>query len=40
MRLADFQEGPQRPELFARPRDMNELPFQALAPLLNGIITQ
>ena len=38
MKLADFKEGPQRPELFAPPANMNELPFQALAPLLNGII--
>jgi hypothetical protein len=38
MKLADVKEGPQRPELFVRPVDMNELPFQALAPLLNGII--
>jgi len=40
MKLADFREGPQRPELFAPPANMNELPFQALAPLLNGIIVQ
>lgn len=40
MKLADFKEGPQRPELFARPANMNELPFQALAPLLNGVIVQ
>jgi hypothetical protein len=38
MKLADVKEGPQNPELFARPANMNELPFQALAPLLNGII--
>jgi hypothetical protein len=38
MKLADVKEGPQRPELFAPPVGMNELPFQALAPLLNGII--
>lgn len=38
MRLADVKEGPQRPELFAPPVNMNELPFQALAPLLNGVI--
>ena len=38
MKLADVKEGPQRPELFAPPINMNELPFQALAPLLNGII--
>lgn len=36
MHLADVKEGPQRPELFAPPADMNELPFQALAPLLGG----
>ena len=40
MKLADFKEGRQKPELFARPADMNELPFQALAPLLNGIIVK
>jgi hypothetical protein len=40
MKLADVREGPQKPELFARPANMNELPFQALAPLLNGVITQ
>ena len=38
MKLADVKEGPQKPELFAPPVNMNELPFQALAPLLNGII--
>jgi hypothetical protein len=38
MKLADVKEGPQRPELFAPPVNMNELPFQALAPLLNGVI--
>jgi hypothetical protein len=38
MKLADVKEGPQRPELFAPPTGMNELPFQALAPLLNGVI--
>ena len=38
MKLADLKEGPQQPELFAPPANMNELPFQALAPLLNGII--
>lgn len=38
MKLANVKEGPQRPELFAPPVGMNELPFQALAPLLNGII--
>jgi hypothetical protein len=38
MKLADVKEGPQRPELFAPPVGMNELPFQALAPLLNGVI--
>jgi hypothetical protein len=38
MKLADVKEGPQKPELFAPPAGMNELPFQALAPLLNGII--
>ncbi|HEV8015826.1 MAG TPA: hypothetical protein VGP48_09850 [Stellaceae bacterium] len=38
MRLADVKEGPQRPELFAPPVGMNELPFQALAPLLGGIM--
>ena len=38
MKLADLKEGPQKPELFAPPVNMNELPFQALAPLLNGII--
>jgi hypothetical protein len=37
MRLADVKEGPQQPELFAPPAGMNELPFQALAPLLGGI---
>ena len=37
MKLADVKEGPQRPELFAAPANMNELPFQALAPLLSGI---
>jgi hypothetical protein len=36
MRLADVKEGPQKPELFAPPVGMNELPFQALAPLLGG----
>jgi hypothetical protein len=40
MKLADVKEGPQRPELFAPPINMNELPFQALAPLLNGIIVK
>ena len=40
MKLADFREGPQKPELFAAPVNMNELPFQALAPLLNGIIVK
>lgn len=40
MKLADFKEGPQKPELFTPPADMNELPFQALAPLLNGIIVK
>ncbi len=40
MKLADVKEGPQKPELFAPPAGMNELPFQALAPLLNGIIIQ
>ena len=38
MKLADVKEGPQKPELFAAPSNMNELPFQALAPLLGGII--
>jgi hypothetical protein len=38
MQLADLKEGPQRPELFAPPTGMNELPFQALAPLLNGVM--
>lgn len=38
MQLANFQEGPQKPELFAPPTGMNELPFQALAPLLNGVM--
>jgi hypothetical protein len=38
MRLADVKEGPQKPELFAPPSDMNELPFQALAPLLGGVL--
>ncbi|HVA13320.1 MAG TPA: hypothetical protein VNF99_08725 [Stellaceae bacterium] len=37
MRLADVKEGPQRPEQFAPPVGMNELPFQALAPLLGGV---
>lgn len=37
MQLANVKEGPQRPELFARPVGMNELPFQALAPLLGGV---
>ncbi|HWE75347.1 MAG TPA: hypothetical protein VG328_19460 [Stellaceae bacterium] len=40
MKLADVREGPQKPELFAPPVGMNELPFQALAPLLNGIIVK
>lgn len=40
MKLADVKEGPQQPELFARPANMNELPFQALAPLLSGIIVK
>ena len=40
MKLADVKEGPQQPELFAPPANMNELPFQALAPLLNGIIVK
>jgi len=40
MNLADFKEGPQRPELFAPPANMNELPFEALAPLLNGVIVK
>jgi hypothetical protein len=40
MKLADVKEGPQKPELFAPPVNMNELPFQALAPLLNGIIVK
>jgi hypothetical protein len=40
MKLADFREGPQKPELFAAPVNMNELPFQAIAPLLNGIIVK
>jgi hypothetical protein len=38
MQLADVKEGPQKPELFAPPSGMNELPFQALAPLLNGVM--
>ncbi|HEY3918966.1 MAG TPA: hypothetical protein VGL83_14320 [Stellaceae bacterium] len=38
MRLADLKEEPQKPELFAPPAGMNELPFQAVAPLLNGVI--
>jgi hypothetical protein len=38
MRLANVQEGPQRPELFAPPVGMSELPFQALAPLLSGVM--
>jgi hypothetical protein len=38
MHLADVKEGPQKPELFAPPVGMNELPFQALAPLLGGIM--
>jgi hypothetical protein len=38
MRLANVQEGPQRPELFAPPTGMSELPFQALAPLLSGVL--
>jgi hypothetical protein len=38
MKLANVKEGPQKPELFAPPVGMNELPFQALAPLLNGIM--
>jgi hypothetical protein len=38
MRLANVQEGPQRPELFAPPVGMSELPFQALAPLLSGVL--
>lgn len=37
MQLANVKEGPQRPELFAPPVGMNELPFQALAPLLGGV---
>ena len=40
MKLADVKEGPQQSELFAPPANMNELPFQALAPLLNGIIVK
>jgi hypothetical protein len=40
VKLADVKEGPQRPELFAPPVGMNELPFQALAPLLGGIIVK
>lgn len=38
MHLADFREGPQQPELFAPPAGLNELPFEALAPLLNGVL--
>lgn len=38
MHLADFREGPQQPELFAPPAGLNELPFQAVAPLLNGVL--
>jgi hypothetical protein len=38
MNLANVKEGPQKAELFAPPVGMNELPFQALAPLLSGII--
>lgn len=38
MRLANLKEGPQKPEQFAPPSGMNELPFQALAPLLNGVM--
>ncbi len=38
MQLANVKEGPQRSELFAPPTGMNELPFQALAPLLNGVM--
>jgi len=38
LQLADVKEGPQKPELFAPPTGMNELPFEALAPLLNGVM--
>jgi hypothetical protein len=38
MHLADVKEAPQKPELFVPPVGMNELPFQALAPLLSGIM--
>jgi hypothetical protein len=40
MKLADVKEAQQKPELFAPPSGMNELPFQALAPLLSGIIVK
>ncbi len=35
--LSDLKEGPQKPSLFAPPRDMNQLPIEALAPLIGGI---
>lgn len=38
MHLAGLKEGPQKPELFAPPAGLNELPFQAVAPLLNGVL--
>lgn len=38
LQLANVKEGPQKPEIFAPPTGMNELPFQALAPLLNGVM--
>lgn len=37
MQLANVKEGPQKAALFAPPAGMNELPFQALAPLLGGV---
>lgn len=36
LQLANLKEGPQRPELFAPPAGMSQLPFEALAPLLGG----
>ena len=36
LQLANLKEGPQQPELFAPPTGMSQLPYEALAPLLNG----
>ncbi len=38
MQLSNVKEGPQKPELFAVPPGMSQLPVEAVAPLLGGIL--